>query len=208
MSTDTTMKTVNEILAAIPIHQGQTEPGCTRPNDESSDLKNSSKNIDGSFQKGSLKTHSREEGMGINLDDAFPDKWLKAATIGEVGDEAVVTIAEIMGLTTFKDGNKSLDVRFHEFEQILGMNKTNRESVAVFLKSRNTDDWVGKKITIYVDLVRNQSGQMVPAVRVRPAPRVAPRPQPQQRKAPIVLEDDIPYDDPDDPGADDSSIPF
>lgn len=146
----------------------------------------------------------------MNLDEAFPSKFLKSADIGDAGTEVLVTIKEIKGLTTFDDGGKSLDVEFYEFDKILGMNKTNRESTAIYLKSRNTDDWVNKKVTLYVDLVRNKSGNMVEALRVKPAPRTMPA---SVRAAVASVGNRTnappPYPDPEDPGFDDDSdIPF
>lgn len=178
---------------------------------------NSKHSIDSSSCLSTIETgleNNLTEEIKMNLDEAFPSKFLKSADLGEAGTEVLVTIKDIKGITEFKDGGKSLDVEFVEFDKILGMNKTNRESTAIYLRSRNTDEWIGKKVVLYVDLVRNQQGNMVDAIRVKPAPK--PRimqAATQQQRRPIVLdepryESENPAEDMDDSVLDDDLIPF
>ena len=195
------MKTVNEILAAIPIRQGQTGSGSTTLKSESNDLKHSSRSIDGISPVDSLTTHSREDGMGISLDDVYESKWLRAKDLGE--KPRLMTIREI-GTTKFKDGKTQITLTFDETDKPFGCNKTNASNIAKILASRDTDDWIGRQIVLYPTEVEF-SGDLVPAIRIRAPKKTAPPP-----RRPNPIPEEIPYDDPEDPGTDtiDDDIPF
>ena len=59
-----------------------------------------------------------------------------------------------------------------ESDKPFPLNGTNRELAALALKSRNTDDWIGKRIEIYLDQSVSLGGKLVGGLRVREAKKV------------------------------------
>lgn len=80
-----------------------------------------------------------------------------------------------------KKPKKMPDIFFREYEVPLGCNSTNAKAIAKLLGSNNTDDWIGRAITIYPVEV-DAFGEMKLAVRVQNRlPKQDPGPQ---RRAP------------------------
>ena len=141
------------------------------------------------------------------LSDEFSSGSLKAEELQ--GRDVTLTIrgAEIK---IFKDDGggpeKKLAVQFAKTDKELICNKTNREIIAT-LYGDDTDEWLGKKITLYPTRVAYQ-GKMTNAIRVRewvpgaaaaPAP-VAPVQPPPPPRAEVNVgaaaaedDDDIPF---------------
>ncbi len=96
---------------------------------------------------------------------AFPSKYLKADDLQ--GKDVVVKIARV----TMEDfdgdkGNESkLIIAFAGKDKTLVCNKTNAKTIAKVLNSDETDDWIGKCITIGPREVEFQ-GDQVWAIRV------------------------------------------
>lgn len=107
-----------------------------------------------------LEQSRKEPDMEIST--VFGGDTLKAADLQ--GQEPVVTIATVT-LKEFDKGNK-LVITFVGKKKALVANKTNSNRIA-FLHGTNTDNWIGKKIQLYTDLVDFQ-GSTVEAIRVRP----------------------------------------
>jgi len=124
------------------------------------------------------------------LSEVFSGSFLKAEDITK---PTTVTISDAE-LKEFDDGNKLL-LKFKGAEKALIVNRTNANVIAEVLDSDNTDDWIGKRITLEVRKVDFQ-GKRVPAIRVSDEP-----PQQVQRQA----APPPPADDADD---DSDSIPF
>ena len=113
----------------------------------------------------------------------FPSRYLKASDFEE---ESSLTIASVE-MQTFKtrDGAEEIKpvVSFKGEEKGLVLNKTNSKLIAKALKSDDTDDWVGKAVTLYAADVEF-GGDVVDAIRVRGR---APRPNE------VSGGDDIPF---------------
>ncbi len=118
----------------------------------------------------------------MELSEVFTSETLKATDLQ--GHEPVVTIATV-SLKEFDSGNKLL-ITFVGKKKALVANKTNSNRIA-FLHGTNTDNWIGKRIQLYTDLVDFQ-GNTVKAIRVRPV-KSANGPA-QQKAAP-----EVPFDD-------------
>lgn len=133
------------------------------------------------------------------LNDMFPSRYLKAADF-EDGD-AVVTIERLEEDTVGqgKDAKDVWIVYFTELDKGLVLNKTNTVTIGK-LYGDDTDDWTGKKITLFSTEVQYQS-DMVAAIRIRSKPPKA-RQKPVAVKAEAPVEAEAPDDD------DDDSIPF
>jgi arabinogalactan endo-1,4-beta-galactosidase len=140
--------------------------------------------------------------MGINVNDAFPSNYLKAADLQ--GRQVQVTMSNV-GYEKMGDDTK-LVLFFEGKEKGLVLNKTNANNIAA-IYGTDTDGWFGKSVILVEALVDFQ-GRSVPAIRVRgPAPNSRPSPnaplnQPKENKeladfgarefAPLD-EDEVPF---------------
>lgn len=93
------------------------------------------------------------------IDETYPDKYLKAQHIDEMlqdtDDEHVVFTIRSTDMAEYRDGKKQIVLRFREIDLELGLNKTNAEACASAFDSMDSDDWVGKKIALHSEEVRN-----------------------------------------------------
>ena len=116
-----------------------------------------------------------------SINDTYCTRFLTAADLK--GKELVGKILK----TTFEefedDGVKRVKpvVEFEGFPKPLALNKTNARMIARVLDLDETDDWVGKKVAVFPDIVAF-GAKMVDAVRIREfteitAPEVAPAPK-------------------------------
>lgn len=72
---------------------------------------------------------------------------------------------------------------FRELKKGLALNKTNGETLGSMLQTFEMDEWIGKKIALYVKDDVEYQGKLVCAVRVRPrvpgsAKKAEPQPEP------------------------------
>jgi hypothetical protein len=102
------------------------------------------------------------------IGDMYPSRYLKAGDF-EDGD-ATLTIADIRQerIGQGRDADDKWIVYFEEEEKGLVLNKTNSNSIAK-LHGDDTDDWIGKEITLFATEVQFQS-EMVEAIRIRSKP--------------------------------------
>ena len=126
----------------------------------------------------------------MELSNVFGGDTLKAADLN--GNEPTVIIADVQ-MKKFDNGNK-LVVTFEGKKKALVCNKTNANRIA-HTYGTDTDDWIGKEITLFTDLVDFQ-GNTVEAIRVRakkaqPKP-AAVRPASADMKA-APMDDEIPF---------------
>ena len=111
----------------------------------------------------------------MEIGSVFGGDSLKAADLQ--GHEPIVVIASVE-MKKFDNGNK-LVLSFQGKKKTLVVNKTNAGRIA-YAHGTNTDNWIGKEIQLYTDLVDFQ-GKPVEAIRVRPAPK---------RQAPVQRQPD------------------
>ena len=74
----------------------------------------------------------------------------------------------------------------------MSVNVTNGELLAAMFGSRNSDDWIGKKVVLYRDPNVFFGGKPVGGIRCR-APQTEQVPIEQPTTEPKVTDDDIPY---------------
>ena len=100
-----------------------------------------------------------------NINEVFGGNYLKAADLHD--DELLLTIAGVSEKEFENNGKKQkkLDMWFSEDPRHLVLNVTNSRKIAQTY-GPNTDNWIGKKIQLYVAEVEFQ-GDTVPAIRVR-----------------------------------------
>jgi hypothetical protein len=105
--------------------------------------------------------------------EVYPSKYLKAE---ELDDELTVTITKVVmeELESKDRGKHDKPVAyFKEVEKGLVINKTNW-SIIARIHGDESDDWIGKQITLFVMDVE-AFGEMVNAIRVKPPRKVAPK---------------------------------
>lgn len=108
----------------------------------------------------------------MNINNAFPSKWLKSGDIGD--DDMVLTIraVEIEEVGQGDDAEHKPVVYFNETEKGMVLNKTNADAISK-LHGPETDGWVGKAIALFATEV-DFAGKQTLALRVRlKAPKVA-----------------------------------
>jgi len=121
----------------------------------------------------------------MNINDAFPSKYLKAGDLPDEGSQSV-TIEKIALEEIGRDRETKPVIYFEEFNKALVCNKTNARTIARAIGSEDFDDWIGHKINLYRAEVEFQ-GEMVEAIRVRSDKAAKPAVKPVAAK---VIEDD------------------
>ncbi len=105
-------------------------------------------------------------------------KYLTYSDISD-HDDTVLTIKsyeqEMMGQG--KDAQEKWVLYFREIKKGLGLNKTNGKMCCKLFGSDDMDDWIGKKIAIYVKDDVEFQGEIVSAIRVRTKLPGAPAPE-------------------------------
>lgn len=102
----------------------------------------------------------------VNIDEAFPSKYLSAADIRD--DEPIVTIGSI-GFENVGD-DRRLVIHFQEMEKPMVCNKTNAKRIAYIVNNNETDNWIGKQVKLYEEMVDFQ-GAIKPAIRIKAPPK-------------------------------------
>ena len=132
----------------------------------------------------------------MNIDQAFPSKWLRASDL--LGREAIVAIDRV-AMTELDDDTKPV-VYFSGKQKGLVLNKTNGNAIK-HLYGPDTDNWTGKHVVLFATTVEFR-GDLVDAIRVKgPAgpqqapvqPPVAPQPENGGGVPEEVLDDSIPF---------------
>ena len=133
--------------------------------------------------------------------EVFPSKWISAADLN--GHEPTVTIARVLMEDIGQSGDRKPVIYFQGKEKGMVCNKTNWDRISFILRSDESDDWIGKPVKLYTELV-NFQGQMKEAVRVkaadqrqaqiRPAaPQSAAMISQRGPKPPQIGDDEIPF---------------
>ena len=125
----------------------------------------------------------------MNINDVFPSKYLKAAQLK--GHEPTVVISRCEMEEVGDD--RKLVLYFQGKEKGMVCNRTNADRIA-FMYSPDTDNWIGKEITIYAEMVSFQ-GKAMEGLRVKPPKkRNGPVAKPKRQEAPPDegFDDEIP----------------
>src|SRR5206468_8573521 len=84
----------------------------------------------------------------MNINDAFPSKYLKAADLPEDGSKQF-TIALIDMEEIGRGKEEKPVIYFKEEDKGMVCNKTNAKTISRVLNSEEFDDWIGKQISLY-----------------------------------------------------------
>lgn len=100
----------------------------------------------------------------MNIDQAFPSKYFKASDLPE---ETIVpfVIADVRIEEIGREKQSKPVIYFKDQEKGFVCNKTNCNTIAKVLGSRDTDDWAGKTIRLYSTEVQF-GDEMVESIRV------------------------------------------
>lgn len=101
--------------------------------------------------------------MGININDAFPSKWMKASDLE--GRQPRMTVADVRMEDIGDDGHKPV-IYFHGTDKGIVLNKTNATNISQAY-GPNTDGWRGKDVVLFTTWV-DFNGRSVEAIRIRP----------------------------------------
>ena len=157
----------------------------------------------------------------MNINQAFPSKWLKASDLGT--NTPTVTVAKVV-MEKVGDKDMRAVMYFVGKSKALPLNRTNASSMEEITGSPDTDLWKGVKIRLRMERVDFQ-GKRVPAVRIEAADQQATPPpttvrqavrnlrQPVPEPEPAVVEDEFVDHDPSDvpdvvDAPNDDDIPF
>lgn len=145
----------------------------------------------------------------MKLNEAYPGNFLKAADLN--GQSVTVTIQSVTleELGKGRDAESKLIIAFAGKDKKLICNKTNARTIEK-LYGDETDNWVGKRITIAPREVEFQ-GDMVWAIRVSlqnpGAPQAPAKPTTRQQSRPAPRPELEPEHDPDVPFNEPEAIP-
>jgi hypothetical protein len=124
----------------------------------------------------------------MNIDEAFPSKYLKASDLQ--GRNVTVKMGRV---EREKIGNdEKMILYFQGKERGVVLNKTNANNIAS-IYGGETDDWLGKEITL-VEAMVDYQGKSVPAIRMRAPPRREAQRQAPRREIAPAGDDDFPGD--------------
>jgi hypothetical protein len=82
--------------------------------------------------------------MGINMNDAFPSKWLKAADVGD--DDILVTMRNVT-MEEVADGERKPVLWLEGYDKGVVLNKTNGTNISQ-LYGPDSDGWIGRQMTL------------------------------------------------------------
>ena len=128
--------------------------------------------------------------------EMIESKYLKQS---DVQDEMTVTIQKVGKANVAREGDEpeyKWLVRFDELSKPMVLNSTNIKRLAKACNSDDTDEWLGKKVVLYVDPDVEFAGNVVGGLRIRakqatPATRQV---QPKQTGGKFDdMADDIPF---------------
>jgi hypothetical protein len=132
----------------------------------------------------------------VNIDQAFPSKYIKASALEGRTVAVVIDRVEVENVGRNKDTKPVL--YFRGKEKGLVLNRINSKKIAEIAGSSDTEDWSGVQVAIYPTTTEFE-GETVECIRIKAAPQrpqgtpsaVAPAPPPPP---PVELtEDDIPF---------------
>ncbi len=105
----------------------------------------------------------------MNIDAAFPSKYLKASDLPDDGSALPFTIEEVRTEEVGKEKQIKPIIYFKDQEKGFVCNATNKNTIKKVLGTAETDDWAGKTILLYSCEVQF-GDEMVESIRVKLKP--------------------------------------
>lgn len=136
----------------------------------------------------------------MNINDAYPSKYLKAADLG--GKTPTVTVAHVAIEPVGKTQEMKPVVYFEGKEKGIVCNRTNAKVLTQLAGTAETDEWGGIQVQLFT-VQTEFNGDVVDAIRMRmpkggrPSnlpPAAAPKPAPVQPEPTFQAEpEDVPF---------------
>lgn len=129
-----------------------------------------------------------------NIREMVDSRYLKQS---DIDGEQIVTIEKVGKLNIAKEGDEpehKWAVRFVGVRKPMLLNATNIKRLAKACQSEETDSWIGKKVTLYVDHDVEFGGNVVGGLRIKGTPVAAqPRTVPGKPVNGEEMSDDVPW---------------
>ena len=123
------------------------------------------------------------------IDEMSESKFLKQSDVGEDGKILTITGCTKVNVARQDDEPEyKWTLEFKELQKPMVLNKINRERIALYLGSRDTDLWVGKRILVWADPDVEFGGKITGGLRVK---RLAGPPANARKQAKNEPSDDI-----------------
>jgi hypothetical protein len=119
------------------------------------------------FSMAETETEHEPETETVNVNEVFPSKYLKAE-VDVMEDQPITVTIESVDVERMGQGADAQDkfvLQFRELEKGMVLNKTNSMTIAR-LYGDESDDWVGKRITLYSTEVQYKD-EMVASIRIK-----------------------------------------
>lgn len=100
----------------------------------------------------------------MNINKAFPSKYLKASDLDDGPLTVKIKDVVIENIGQGQDMDEKVVIHFYNQKPMVA-NKTNCKTITNILGSSDTDEWIGKSITLICAEVEF-GGETVPAIRV------------------------------------------
>ena len=129
----------------------------------------------------------------MNISEMKVSKYL---TQEDIGDGKKVTIQSIANDNLAMEGQPpeyKWVLKFTDCDKPLVLNVTNQQLCAKATGSEETDEWVGKKIVLYVDHNVSYAGKVVGGIRIRAPKAAAAKTAGAAGEAGEGFDDDIPF---------------
>jgi hypothetical protein len=101
----------------------------------------------------------------MNIQNAFPSKWLKSGDVEEGDLNLTIKSVQIEDIGQGDNQETKPVIYFDETDKGMVLNKTNADTISR-LHTPETDNWIGKKISIFATEV-DFAGKQTLALRVR-----------------------------------------
>ena len=130
------------------------------------------------------------------IGEMIDSKYLKQT---DVEDEILVTVEKVGKANVARKGDEpefKWLARFKEFEKPMVLNSTNIKRLAKACESEDSDDWIGKQVTLYVDPDVEFGGNIVGGLRIRGAKKATGiRQEPSKTTGGRFddMDDDVPF---------------
>lgn len=102
----------------------------------------------------------------MNIDKAFPSKYLKASDFDDVDMPCTIKHVRMEQVGQGGDEVPKAVIYFQEMEKGMICNTTNK-NIIVKLYGKETNDWTGQKVVLWVNHDVQFKGEIVSAIRVR-----------------------------------------
>ena len=125
-----------------------------------------------------------------NIDTMTEGKYLRKEDVGEPGEGTICTIQGLKKANIARDDEEPKEkwlLKFREFSKPMVMGSTTLQLAAMILGSKETDEWIGKRIEVYHDPSVTFGDKLVGGLRFRGRGKT--------REAPKTNDDDgsIPF---------------